>query len=61
MPKFEMPVPERRKLLENIDVLVKRPAHANERTLAETIVLLNKLFSSLCQEQIEIQLVVKGE
>lgn len=58
---FEIEMHERRALLENIDVLVKRPAQANETTLAETIVLLNKLISSLCQEQIEIQLVAKGK
>lgn len=59
--KFEMSVPERRELLERMDILVKRPATGDERTLGEALVLLNKLFSSLCQEQIEIQLVTKGK
>ncbi|WP_168399484.1 hypothetical protein [Acinetobacter indicus] len=55
--KFEFSASERRDLLNNLDVLIKRPAHANEKTLAETIVGLNGLFSSLCQEKIEIRLI----
>ncbi|WP_044100837.1 hypothetical protein [Acinetobacter pittii] len=58
---FEIQMNERRDLLNNINVLVTRPHQANEQTLAETIVLLNKLFSSLCQENLEINLKIKKE
>lgn len=58
--KHEFAMHERRDLLNNLDLLIKRPAQANERTMAEAIVGLNKLFSSLCQEDIQIALTVKG-
>lgn len=49
-----MEVHERRRLLENIDILVRKPATANETTMAEVLADLGALFSELCAEPVII-------
>lgn len=47
-----MEVHQKRKLLEAIEILVKRPAQANERTLAEAMGYFKLLIEEATQDQI---------
>lgn len=49
-----MEVHEKRKLLEAIDTLVRRPMQANENTLAEAIAYFKLLVEDLTQDQLTI-------
>ena len=54
-----MEVHEKRKLLEAIDILIKRPAQANETTLGNAIGYFTKLVESTTGGQLTIVPVVK--
>lgn len=54
-----MQVHEKRKLLEAIDILVKRPAQANEQTLGEAIGYFIKLIEDVTQDQLTMVCVEK--
>lgn len=45
---------EKRRLLENIDILVRKPAAAGETTMAEVLADLGALYSELCGEPVLI-------
>ena len=49
-----MEVHEKRKLLEAIDILIKRPAQADETTLGNAIGYFTKLVEDLTQGQITL-------
>lgn len=49
-----MQVHEKRKLLEAIEILVKRPAQANEQTLGEAIGYFTLLIEDLTQEKLTV-------
>jgi len=55
-----MEVHEKRKLLEAIDILIKRPAQADENTLGQAIGYFKKLINDRTNGQIQIALVVDG-
>lgn len=50
-----MQVHEKRKLLEAIDVLIRRPASAIETTLAEAMAYFKMLIEESTQGQIEVR------
>lgn len=50
-----MQVHEKRKLLEAMDVLIRRPASATEKTLAEAMAYFKMLIEESTQGQIEVQ------
>ncbi|MEJ7883827.1 hypothetical protein [Acinetobacter baumannii] len=50
-----MEVHEKRKLLEAIDVLIRRPASATETTLAEAMPYFKMLIEESTQGQIEVR------
>lgn len=50
-----MQVHEKRKLLEAIDVLIRRPASATEPTLAEAMAYFKMLIEESTQGQIEVR------
>ena len=54
-----MEVHEKRKLLEAIDILIKRPAHADETTLGNAIGYFTKLSESTTGGQLTIVPVVR--
>ena len=54
-----MEVHEKRKLLEAIDILIKRPARADETTLGNAIGYFTKLVESTTGGQLTIVPVVK--
>ena len=58
---FEMDVQEKRKLLEAIDILVRRPMMADETTLGNAIGYFTKLINDVTQGQLSIQVVTKGD
>lgn len=49
-----MEVSQKRKLLEAIDVLVRRPAQANERTLVEAMAYFKLLVEEVAQGEITV-------
>ena len=49
-----MEVSKKRKLLEAIDVLVRRPAQANERTLVEAMAYFKLLVEEVAQGEITV-------
>lgn len=49
-----MEVQHKRKLLEAVDILVRRPAAANETTLAEALAYFKMLVEEVTQGQIEV-------
>lgn len=49
-----MEVHEKRKLLEAVDVLIKRPMAANEQTLGEAIGYMALLVEELTQNQLTL-------
>lgn len=55
-----MEVHEKRILLEAIEILVKRPAQADENTLGQAIGYFKKLINDRTNGQIQIALVVDG-
>ena len=56
-----MEVHEKRKLLEAIDILIKRPAQADETTLGNAIGYFTKLVESTTGGQLTIAPVIKDE
>ena len=56
-----MEVHEKRKLLEENDILIKRPAQANETTLGNAIGYFTKLVEDLTQGQITLLPVQKQQ
>ena len=56
-----MDVGEKRKLLEAIDILIKRPAQADETTLGNAIGYFTKLIESTTGGQLTIVPVIKDE
>ena len=56
-----MEVHEKRKLLEAIDILIKRPAQADETTLGGAIGYFTKLVEDLTQGQITLLPVQKQQ
>ena len=56
-----MEVHEKRKLSEAIDILIKRPAQADETTLGNAIGYLTKLVEDLTQGQITLLPVQKQQ
>ena len=56
-----MEVHEKRKLLEAIDILIKRPAQADEKTLGEAIGYFKKLVNDQTQGVIQIAMIVDGK
>ena len=56
-----MEVHEKRKLLEAIDILIKRPAQADETTLGDAIGYFTKLVESTTCGQLTIVPVIKDE
>ena len=54
-----MQVHEKRKLLEAIDILIKRPAHADENTLGEAIGYFTLLIEDLTKQQLTMVCVDK--
>ena len=56
-----MEVHEKRKLLEAIDILIKRPAQADETTLGNAIGYFTKLVEDLTQGQITLLPVQKQQ
>ena len=52
---------EKRKLLEAIDILIKRPAQADETTLGNAIGYFTKLVESTTGGQLTIVPVIKDE
>lgn len=55
-----MDVKDKRKLLDAVDILVKRPAHANEDTLAIAMAYFKDLVEESTQHQIEVVYKMKG-
>lgn len=49
-----MEVSQKRKLLEAIDVLVRRPAQANERTLVEAMAYFKLLVEEVAQGEVTV-------
>ncbi|MCU4501516.1 hypothetical protein KTI59_15775 [Acinetobacter radioresistens] len=47
-----MEVQHKRKLLEAVDILVRRPAAANETTLAEALAYFKMLVEEVTQEEV---------
>lgn len=56
-----MEVHEKRKLLEAIDILIKRPAQANEQTLGEAIGYFTKLVEHVTNGELTMLPVIKQE
>ena len=56
-----MDVQEKRKLLEAIDILVRRPMMADETTLGNAIGYFTKLINDVTQGQLSIQVVAKED
>lgn len=50
-----MQVHEKRKLLDSVDVLIRRPASATETTLAEAMAYFKMLVEEVTQGQIEVR------
>ncbi len=50
-----MEVQQKRKLLEAVDILVRRPASATETTLAEAMAYFKMLIEEATQGQIEVR------
>ncbi|ODN54231.1 hypothetical protein A9Z54_04970 [Acinetobacter sp. 51m] len=50
-------VSEKRRLLENLEVLIKAPGKADENTFTHLFEDLNKLFSEVLQEDVRIALI----
>lgn len=51
---FEIEVSQKRKLLEAIDTLIRRPAQANERTLVEAMAYFKLLVEEVAQGEITV-------
>ncbi|PKH28741.1 hypothetical protein [Acinetobacter radioresistens] len=56
-----MEVQHKRKLLEAIDILVRRPAAANETTLAEALACFKMLVEEVTQEEVIVHYVNASE
>lgn len=56
-----MEVDEKRKLLNSIDILVKRPAIADEETLANTLNYFKKLIEEITVNKVEVTYRFKTE
>lgn len=54
-----MEVHEKRKLLEAVDILIRRPAQADETTLGQAIGYFTKLVEDATQDQLTVVLVEK--
>ena len=55
-----MNVQDKRKLLEAIDILVKRPHQSNEETLAHAMVYFKLLIDELTQDKVNVIYQVEG-
>ncbi len=56
-----MEVQHKRKLLEAVDILVRRPAAANETTLAEALAYFKMLVEEVTQEEVIVHYVNASE
>lgn len=54
-----MDVSEKRKLLDAIDILVKRPAHTNEETLGHALAYFKMLIEEATSNELSVEYKIK--